>query len=239
MTNIDFSLINFAYAIPNILVLVVGIFYSIILHEMAHGFAALTVGDDTAKKSNRITLNPIPHIDLLGTVILPIFLAITGMPLFGWAKPVPVNPANFNDKRGMTLVSLAGVAVNLLLSVLFFIAFFLLIKQPAYLDSFMTENRLIYSTIFPSPWMILQIAGINIMLFVFNMLPFPPLDGFNFLVSVLSKKPAAWLLKNRRILTGVFIVLLFTGLFRYIYVPIFTGVIRLFAWIFGFDNLLG
>jgi Zn-dependent protease len=137
------------------------ILYSVILHEIAHAAAALWQGDDTAKLAGRITLNPIPHMDLLGTVILPIIIAITKVPfLFGWAKPVPVNPYRFRKLvSGDIIVSVAGVTVNFLLAILF--AALLHIAKPGSLLSI----ALFYAS-----------AG-NILLAIFNLLPIPPLDG--------------------------------------------------------------
>ena len=91
---------------------------AVILHEISHGVVALWFGDDTAKRAGRLTLNPIPHIDPFGSIILPAMGALTGLPVLGWAKPVPVNPARLrNPRRDMLFVSLAGPATNFLLMV--------------------------------------------------------------------------------------------------------------------------
>ena len=99
---------------------IVILLFSVILHEVAHGLAALYFGDRTAQNAGRLTLNPIPHIDLIGTILLPALLFITNSPvLFGWAKPVPVNPLHFsNIRRGELLVSLAGVGANFGLAII-------------------------------------------------------------------------------------------------------------------------
>ena len=137
------------------------ILYSVILHEIAHAVAALWQGDDTAKLAGRITLNPIPHMDLFGTVILPIVMVITKVPfLFGWAKPVPVNPYRFRRLvLGDIIVSVAGVTVNFLLAIVF--AALLHIAKP---------ESLLYSALHLA-------SGVNILLAIFNLLPIPPLDG--------------------------------------------------------------
>src|SRR6267143_1365506 len=91
---------------------------AIILHEVSHGVVALAFGDDTAKRAGRLTLNPIAHVDPVGSVALPLLLAVVGAPIFGWAKPVPVNPRNLRNPRQQTLlVSLAGPATNIVLAI--------------------------------------------------------------------------------------------------------------------------
>ena len=106
---------------------VVVLLFSIIVHEVAHGFVAYKRGDSTAKLLGRLTLNPIYHIDIFGSIILPAILILTGAPVFGWAKPVPVNMYNLkNPKRDMIFVSLAGVTANFLLAVIAGIIMFLI-----------------------------------------------------------------------------------------------------------------
>lgn len=205
----DFRILGMQIA--NIALLILGIFYSIVLHEMAHGYAAYRFGDDTAKKAGRISLNPIPHIDVFGTIILPLVLYLFGSPLFGWAKPVPVNPMNIPEnkrRKGMAIVSIAGVCVNLIVGIIMFGAFFLLVRIPAYYDAMVVSKKIVDVAIFPHPMVILAIAQINIVLLIFNMLPFPPLDGYNFLVSVLPRRGAMWLEKHRTTLMIIFFVLL-------------------------------
>ena len=111
---------------------IIVLLFSVILHEVAHGSIALQLGDPTAKNAGRLTLNPIKHIDVFGTIILPAILLITGLPVVGWAKPVPVNPFNFRDRRwGELKVSLAGPATNLLVAVIFGLAIrFIVLPYP-------------------------------------------------------------------------------------------------------------
>lgn len=152
---------------------------SIILHEVSHGLAALAFGDDTAKKAGRLTLNPIPHIDPLGTLILPALLALGGLNVFGYAKPVPINPAKMRHPRNDTVfVSLAGPATNVVLAVI--AGLWLRQLHPTYLD---------YGA---GPWLfriLFALGIINVVLAIFNLVPIPPLDGSAVITRFL---PKAW-----------------------------------------------
>ena len=139
---------------------VVIIVFSVVFHEVAHGYAAFLLGDPTAKQEGRLTLNPIPHIDLIGTILLPALLILfqAGI-LFGWAKPVPYNPYNLRHRYGEAMVAGAGPLVNIALALLF--AFLFAFVGP--LSSF--------AELFS------QVVYINLFLAVLNLLPIPPLDG--------------------------------------------------------------
>ncbi|MDP2921687.1 MAG: site-2 protease family protein [Candidatus Omnitrophota bacterium] len=138
-------------------------FFAVIIHEYAHGWVAWKLGDSTARFMGRLTLNPIAHIDPIGTIFLPLFLIITHSPvLFGWAKPVPVDFFNLNNpKRDMIWVGIAGPAAN----IIFAIALSLLFKIPI-----LTASQLAVSVITAA-------IMANLVLAVFNLLPIPPLDG--------------------------------------------------------------
>jgi len=142
---------------------------AIVFHEVAHGLVARRLGDPTAEERGRLTLNPVKHIDLFGTVILPLLLAMSHAPMFGWAKPVPVNYARLrNPRRDMVLVALAGPGMNLLLAVV---------------GAMVLAATLAWSSDADSPTTGLIAANalnfifINIFLGVFNLLPVPPFDG--------------------------------------------------------------
>jgi Zn-dependent protease len=179
--------------------------FSVIIHEVAHGYVALLNGDPTARLSGRITLNPIPHIDPIGTILLPLLLLVThaGV-IFGWARPVPVNPSYFRNYRlGEVTCSFAGPASNLLLAVLF-----------AYLLRFKLGG----------PGLILLAyygCTINIFLALFNLLPIPPLDGSHLVAAFLPFR----LLQLYRYLEPVgfviIILLFYTGLMGMIIMPIY------------------
>jgi Zn-dependent protease len=137
---------------------------SIILHEISHGVVANFFGDDTAKRAGRLTLNPLKHIDAVGTLIVPALLSLTSYGVFGWAKPVPVTTSRLRSPRNQgVLVSLAGPATNGVLVVLAWAVFTKVLRPPGTLD-------LLAQVVF-------YFGLVNITLMVFNMIPIPPLDG--------------------------------------------------------------
>lgn len=140
---------------------------SVILHEVAHGWVAEKLGDPTARDAGRITLNPLPHIDLWGTIIIPAVLAFTGAPVLGWAKPVPVRADRLRDPvKGMALVGLAGPAVNISLAI---------IAGRAILPLF--DGATATSAVVWTVTVMWALGIVNVVLAVFNLLPIPPLDG--------------------------------------------------------------
>lgn len=157
--------------------------FSVVLHEVAHGWVANREGDPTAAMLGRLTLNPIPHIDPIGSILVPaVMVLMPGGFIFGWAKPVPVNPRNFrNYKRGDILVSLAGIFVNFLLV----FAFTLLVVIAAWGARLMPEAT--------ATWSVVMEMGrfgilINIVLALFNLLPIPPLDGSHVMYHLLPPR---------------------------------------------------
>jgi Zn-dependent protease len=196
---------------------------SVIAHEVAHGYAANSLGDPTARLAGRLTLNPLPHIDLMGSVILPALLVFTQSPiLFGWAKPVPYNPYNLRSQRwGEALVAVAGSATNLSLAVLFG----LIVRFGPSLG--LTTGALSLAA---------TISFINLFLGLFNLIPFPPLDGFTALRSALPWNLASGLhrLEHQVRNAGAVSLLLFLFVFSYIFAgPFFALVSRIFLLITG------
>lgn len=192
---------------------------SIIAHEVAHGYAADSLGDPTARLAGRLTLNPIPHIDLMGSIIIPAFLALTHSPIFfGWAKPVPYNPYNLKARRwGETLVAIAGSATNIFLAIIF--GCIVRFGSQFGLDTTMLS-------------LAATITFVNLFLGLFNLIPFPPLDGFTALRSALPWHLAAGLnrLEHQVRGAGVLSLILFLLVFSYIFaVPFF----NLIQWLFG------
>jgi len=188
---------------------------SIVIHEVAHGYAANFLGDPTARLQGRLTLNPISHIDLLGSIIIPGLLVLTSQPfLFGWAKPVPYNPYNLkNQKWGEAFVAFAGPATNIILALIF--AF------------------LIRSGLAEAVWgssileLLVPIVFINILLALFNMIPIPPLDGSKILKAFLSYRGQMAFSRFEAMMAqhGVIVLFLFIFVFMLIFAPIFSVVI--------------
>lgn len=167
---------------------------AITLHEAAHGWAAAKLGDPTARLMGRVTLNPFAHVDMVGTVLIPLGLLLINAPfLFGYAKPVPVNFSRLgNPRRDMALVALAGPASNILLAVIGALAFHLVPVLPDFASTWGAE-------------MLQRLIWLNLILAVFNMLPIPPLDGGRILVSVLPDWAAWKVARLER--AGLFIVI--------------------------------
>ena len=154
---------------------------SIILHEIAHGWVALAFGDDTAKRAGRLTLNPLAHVDLVGTVIVPVLMILSGWGWFGWAKPVPVTVSKLRSPRNQgVLVALAGPATNALICVVTAVVFHLLGGTGAVQPN---GDLALWAKI------LFYLGLVNVWLTIFNMIPIPPLDG-----SVLIERllPGSW-----------------------------------------------
>ncbi len=187
---------------------------SVILHEVSHGFVANLFGDDTARRAGRLTLNPLPHIDPFGTVILPLILSLSGFGAFGFAKPVPVTVGRLRNPRQHSLyVSLVGPAVNIVLALAAALALraFFTVETPV--------GRFVEDT--PAADVLVKLGIINVILAAFNLIPLPPLDGSAVVERLL---PATWWptwLKIRQYSMGVLIlvVLLVPGLLSRVFEP--------------------
>jgi Zn-dependent protease len=189
----------------DISLMVVVLLFSVIIHEMAHGYVAWLNGDPTARLTGRITLNPIPHIDPIGTIFLPLLLIVTGAGfIIGWARPVPVNPLNFRDYRlGEITTSAAGPVSNLLLATLF--AFLLRLNLGGPGLALMAYYG----------------CTINIILAVFNLIPIPPLDGSHLLAAFLPQPLARYYSYLEPVGFVLIIILLFTGILGMLIIPLY------------------
>ena len=195
---------DFPYLLEAALMAVV-LLFSVIIHEVAHGYVALLNGDPTARILGRITLNPVPHIDMVGTIILPLLLLMShaGI-LFGWAKPVPVNPLNYRNYRwGEFAVSAAGPVSNLVLAAIFSVVLRLGLENPGLM-------QLAYFGV-----------SINIFLALFNLIPLPPLDGSHILALVLPPELARLYSHLQPVGVILILILFYTGILGAIIMPLY------------------
>ncbi len=191
--------------IQRIVVWILPVVFAITVHEVAHGWVAKLYGDKTASFLGRLTLNPIKHIDILGTIIIPgiLLLTFTGF-VFGWAKPVPVDPRNFkNPRRDMAIVALAGPLSNLLMA----IAWAFISRLGVWIEIEVISLPLIYT----------GIAGItiNLVLALINLIPIPPLDGSRIVSGILPYKWAWYYNRLERFGFVILLLLLWSGTLTY------------------------
>jgi len=193
--------------ILGIIVVLFILLFSAILHEIAHGYVADRLGDPTARLSGRLTLNPLKHIDLYMSILLPVLLLLSRSPfLIGGAKPVPIDPFNLKEgRKDVALVSLSGPLTNILLAVIaaFFIKFF--IHSYTYAD-FLNRGILSSADIFS--YFFFAVIHINLLLAIFNLLPIPPLDGSKIFALLLPERDARAYLSLERF-SFLFLLLLF------------------------------
>ena len=203
------------------------VLFAITLHEVAHGWVALRLGDPTAKMLGRLTLNPLRHIDPIGTVLLPLFFIVTAGFAIGYAKPVPITEANLrNPKRDMAWVAIAGPLSNLLMAIFWMVVGSIGLALVG--TGWEGARFLIYSGV---------IGGfVNTLLMVLNLLPIPPLDGSR-VVSCFLPGPMAWRY-NRLEPFGLLIVLalFFTGIWSKVFMPLVATIYALLASVIGFTH---
>ena len=218
LTNTD-ELLSLLMSLPAVLI-------AITFHEYAHAWTAYKLGDDTAKSQGRLSLNPLDHLDPIGTLML----LLAG---FGWGKPVNVNPSNYTRKismeKGEALVSLAGPLMNIILSIIFAIIYFAIYKF---------ANVTFLSSTVGSVLMLLISAtiSINVGLGIFNLIPLPPLDGSKIIMPFLPSKAKQWFRNNEQIFYIIFVVIWITGIAGIIISPainvVYTGIMKLVGNIF-------
>ncbi|MCB5262038.1 MAG: site-2 protease family protein [Candidatus Cloacimonetes bacterium] len=176
--------------------IVVMVFYSIIIHEVSHAFAAFALGDDSAKRAGRLSFNPKRHIDPFGTIILPLILWFSAGFIYGYAKPVPFNPYNFKDyKRDSGLTALAGPASNILIAILLSIFYHLFSMVPIV------------------QYILMYVIFLNLLLAFFNLIPVPPLDGSKVLGMFLTDSAYfKWTAQERKGMIYLFAIIIITNL---------------------------
>ena len=184
--------------------------FALCFHEFAHGFVAKLRGDNTAEMMGRLTMNPLAHVDWIGTVGLPIVAILFNLPLFGWAKPVPVNPRNLRDRKNdMFWVALAGPASNILL----FVVGLVLLAVLVHLLQLPAQS--------PAYEMLRMFLFINLLLAAFNLLPLHPLDGGKILERFIPYQWNRWLEDNQQMLNMALLILIISGGFRYLAMPLY------------------
>ncbi len=175
---------------------------SVILHEISHGYAAFLLGDPTAKYAGRLTLNPVKHLDMWGSFVIPFFMVVSGIGVvFGWAKPVPYNPYNLRNQRwGSAIVGVAGPLANLVIIIVSGLLMMVLYSSNSIWFDFFN-----------------LVARINIVLLVFNMLPIPPLDGSKLLFSILPiSEQTKSILEQNGFIILLAVLLLFQNFIHYL-----------------------
>lgn len=196
-----------------ILIHLIIFFFSVIIHEVAHGYVAFIRGDPTAKEVGRLTLNPLPHIDLFGTIILPLILAISRSGIIiGWAKPVPINPYFFeNPKKDIMWVGAAGPLSNIGIAFILSILYRIGLYKIGSISQFIEYG-----------------VAINLLLAIFNLVPVPPLDGSRILQAFLPYELREKYLMIERFGFLIIFFLLWIGLFQFILIPIMKILFYLF-----------
>lgn len=194
-----------------VLLLVPIFLFSLCVHEFAHAWVANRRGDPTAELAGRLTLHPLAHADFLGTFLLPVICIYFGAPFFGWARPVPVDVRNLKyGRRDMALVAIAGPLSNVILSLLATALLFVLVRLPIRVQFLETVELFSVVSI-----------QVNLMLAFFNLIPVPPLDGFNVIHGILPHRIAVKMGRLFQIAPMLLFLLLFSGAFRWIAMPVY------------------
>jgi len=195
----------------DLIVKFIALILAVVIHEFAHGYAAFLLGDPTAKRAHRLTLNPLAHLDIFGSIILPLILVLSNSPiLLGWAKPVPFNPRYFRDpRRGIMIVGAAGPLTNFAAALL---------------------SAVIFRFIAPLPHLVAVFlfffCATNLILGIFNLIPIPPLDGSRIVMGILPENLVPAYLRLESFGFIIIFALLFLGVLDYVIYPIYHLLIR-------------
>jgi len=197
--------------VVSLIVSVAALVFSVVVHEVAHGTVAYFLGDTTARDNGRLTLNPLPHIDPIWTIVMPVIFFFSMGAAFGGAKPVPVNVFNLRKpRRDMMLVSLAGPAANFAIALLSLLVLAVVMRS---------ELGIAHGI----GVVMVALYQINLLLIAFNLIPIPPLDGSRVVTGLLPRAQAEAYARLEPYGLMIIMALLFTGLLRYLYVPLWRG----------------
>jgi Zn-dependent protease len=221
--------------VGNLIIFFIVLLFSLSFHEAAHAWTSNRFGDDTGKLQGRITLNPIAHIDPIGTILFPLLSAVVGIPLLGWAKPVQTNPRLWRDKtKANIMVSAAGPLSNFILAVIAFVIIKLLI-----MSGVLMLNGGYYTLVVAAPGQPVYMSALavllsvllmlNVLLGVFNFIPVPPLDGSHILEELLPSGMAEAYYQVRPFGFILLYLLMMLGVFSAIFVPVYKAVFYLLA----------
>ncbi|MCA1590515.1 MAG: site-2 protease family protein [Acidobacteria bacterium] len=222
---------DIATLVSHLVVYMVVLLLAVSVHEAGHAWMSYKFGDDTAYMLGRVTLNPVAHTDPIGTLLIPIIAFLLGamggalgsIPLIGWGKPTPVNPRKWDRyKLANVMVSIAGVLANLILLTIGIVAAKIMLFQGFQIEDFFRGTN-------PLALFVGQLMLLNLSLFVFNLLPFPPLDGSKILATFLppSFEPAFAMLEQYGFLILMFLV--YVGVFRWVITPFFYGLLYILS----------
>ncbi len=214
LQNIDIATVAIQFVV---------LLFSLSIHEASHAWMADRMGDYTARYMGRVTLNPVPHIDPVGTILFPLLMFFTSIPIIGWAKPVPVNPAHLrNPRKDNIYISMAGPGSNLLAgSIAFVLILILKIFNPELILEFFRLIPGNDSVLTPVVAILYYLFLINFALALFNCIPIPPLDGHWVLYGLLPDNAAVALERVGRYGFLIIYALMFLGILKYIFIPIY------------------